>query len=388
MRSISMIIFFTVFFAVYSLANIYIYIRGYQALSNLPQLRLPYIITFIVLASAYLVSRFLERTNLFLIHDGLYWIGSFWFAIMLYAFLATVLADFTRLLNMLFHFLPEKQSSAYVLLKQIVFFTTFSIIAILLVYGYWNARHPGVKSMEMQVNKSAGERKELKIAMVSDIHMGVLFGKRRMEKMVRDINALKPDIILLAGDILDEVQRPIFYHQTGEPLKKLSAPLGVYGITGNHEYIGGIKTAVNYIESLGIKLLRDTVVLIGNSFYLAGRDDKDEPRFNGKNRKELNEILCEGQIDPAKPLILMDHQPFKLEQAVKNGVDLQLSGHTHHGQFWPINYITSKTYEVSWGYKKKENTHVYVSCGYGFWGPPIRIGNKPEIVNIMLKFRE
>jgi hypothetical protein len=234
----------------------------------------------------------------------------------------------------------------------------------------------------LSIHKSSGEKNEITIAMVSDIHLGTLLGKTRVNDMVEKINGLKPDLVLFAGDVLDEVQTPIFRNNVGGPIKNLHAPLGVYGITGNHEYIGGINRSVPYLESLNIKLLRDTVLLIGNKFYLAGRDDKDMTRFNGKKRKTLHEILT--GVDHQLPIILMDHQPFHLEEAVENGVDLQLSGHTHHGQFWPLNLITQKVYEVSWGYKKKGNTQVYVSCGYGYWGPPVRIGNTPEIVLIKL----
>ena len=92
-------------------------------------------------------------------------------------------------------------------------------------------------------------------------------------------------------------------------------------------------------------------------------------------------------VDKSLPIILMDHQPFKLDEAVRNGVDVQLSGHTHHGQLWPFHFITKKVYELSWGYKLKGNTHVYVSSGVGTWGPPVRTGNRPEIVHLRLRFR-
>jgi predicted MPP superfamily phosphohydrolase len=91
-------------------------------------------------------------------------------------------------------------------------------------------------------------------------------------------------------------------------------------------------------------------------------------------------------VDTTLPVILMDHQPLHLDDVVNHGVDLQLSGHTHHGQLWPFNYISQAVYELSWGYKKKGNTHFYVSCGVGTWGPPMRTGNRPEVVNVKLKF--
>jgi predicted MPP superfamily phosphohydrolase len=256
---------------------------------------------------------------------------------------------------------------------------------ILLCYGTWNAAHPRIKQLNLSVAKQAGSLKGLNIVMVSDIHLGSLFGKQKVARMVDRINNLQPDMILLVGDLLDEAQNPIFKNNTGDPLKMLHAPMGVYAVTGNHEYIGGINRAVHYIESLNIKLLRDTAILVDNSFYLAGREDRDINRFSDKGRKPLSEIVK--SVNHTLPVILMDHQPFALNQAVENGIDLQLSGHTHHGQFWPINYLTNRIYEVSWGYKQKENTHIYVSCGYGTWGPPIRIGNQPEIVKIKLKFK-
>jgi predicted MPP superfamily phosphohydrolase len=384
MKSKAMIAFYVIFFSLYFLLNFYIFLRGYQALDYATKYKIIYTVIFWFLASSYLISRFLEKTHLDFLHDALYWIGSFWFAIMFYAFLIVVLAEITRLINIPFHFLPINSSIAYQKLKYIVFLSSLSLMIILIFYGFFNARTPRIKELNITINKKAGNIKELRIAMASDIHMGVLFGKKRMEKLTHDINNLNPDMVLFAGDILDEVQKPIFRDNTGEPLKNLKAPMGTYAITGNHEYIGGINRSVQYIESLGIKLIRDSVVKINDNFYLAGREDKDIDRFTSKKRKELKEILA--GIDPEVPLILMDHQPFNLKQAVDWGVDLQLSGHTHHGQFWPLNWVTNKVYEQSWGYKKKGNTQIYVSNGYGFWGPPIRIGNRPEIVLVRIKF--
>jgi predicted MPP superfamily phosphohydrolase len=125
--------------------------------------------------------------------------------------------------------------------------------------------------------------------------------------------------------------------------------------------------------------------LFDDSFYVVGREDLTINQFTNLKRKELSEIV-EG-IDPSKPMILLDHQPAKLEQAEKNGIDLQLSGHTHNGQLWPFNFITRMVYELSWGYKQKGSTHYYVSSGVGGWGPPIRTVNRPEIISILLNFK-
>lgn len=385
MKLSSFIIFVSIVISVFTLANYYVCIRGLQALPSNFWLRVSYIALFIFLASAYFVSRGVERTELNTLHHILYWAGSYWMAALLYLFMAVLLLDMVRLVNLGFHFLPEKGSLSYQHLKQIAFGTSLILLILVLIFGTWNAKQVKIKQLDLSVSKQAGTLKGMNIVMVSDIHLGSLFGKQRVAKMVDQINNLKPDIVFLVGDILDEAQNPIFKNNTGEPLKILKPPMGVYGVTGNHEYIGGINRAVKYIESLDIKLIRDTIILINNCFYLAGREDRDMNRFSNKKRKELNDIIQ--NVNHQLPIILLDHQPFGLNQTVENGVDLQLSGHTHHGQFWPINYFTKRIYELSWGYKQKKDTHIYVSCGYGTWGPPIRISSQPEIVNIKLIFK-
>jgi predicted MPP superfamily phosphohydrolase len=158
----------------------------------------------------------------------------------------------------------------------------------------------------------------------------------------------------------------------------------VYAITGNHEYIGGVEPACKYLVEHGLVELRDNYIMIANSLYIIGREDRSIKGFTGKVRKNLVEIMK--GINKNLPIILMDHQPVKLAEAAENGVDLQLSGHTHHGQLWPFSFITKKVYELSMGYKKTGDTHYYVSCGVGTWGPPIRTGNRPEIIRIDLRF--
>jgi len=222
----------------------------------------------------------------------------------------------------------------------------------------------------------------VKIALASDIHMGTIIGPNRMNRLVNKIDQMQPDLILFAGDVVDEDLQPVIRHNLGEVLLKLKAPMGIYAITGNHEYIGGVNQAVKYLEAHNITFLRDSAVKISNAFYLAGREDRSK-NSSGK-RKDINEILM--AVDKSLPIIMMDHQPFELDKVVEAGVDVQFSGHTHHGQMWPLNYITQAIYEVSMGYKKKGNSHFYVSNGYGSWGPPVRIGNRPEIVEVLIRF--
>ncbi len=153
---------------------------------------------------------------------------------------------------------------------------------------------------------------------------------------------------------------------------------------GNHEYIGGASRASRYLEDHGITLVRDSVVLVNELFYIIGREDRDKKRFAGKNRKSLASLM--EKTSPGYPVVVIDHQPFGIEEAAMSGADLLLSGHTHHGQLWPLNYITSAVYRISHGYGKVQGMHVYVSNGVGTWGPPVRTGNRPEIVYMELEF--
>lgn len=220
--------------------------------------------------------------------------------------------------------------------------------------------------------------------MASDLHLGTILGRSFLNDLVDKINALKPDIILLAGDIIDEDINPVIKNNVGEELVRLKSKYGVFAITGNHEYIGGVKTAVQYLTAHGINVLRDRYEKVAGSFYVVGREDRSIRQFAGKQRKNLNELLA--GIDKSLPIIMMDHQPFGLNEAFENGIDLQFSGHTHNGQLWPINFIIEKIYDLAWGYEVRGDTHYYVSCGVGGWGPPIRTGSRPEIINFKINF--
>ena len=226
----------------------------------------------------------------------------------------------------------------------------------------------------------------LDIVVASDIHLGTLVGQRRLDKIVDRINSLDPDIILLPGDIVDEDLGPVIKQNLGESLRSLKSRFGVFAITGNHEYIGGVEEASRYLVDHGVTVLRDRVLRINETVYLVGREDRSMDRFTEKTRKPLKDLMAE--VDGRFPVILMDHQPFHLEEGENNGVDLQISGHTHHGQLFPLNFITGRVYELSRGYKRKGNTHIYVSNGVGTWGPPVRLGNRPEIVHIKLRLVE
>jgi len=384
MRNIQFIIFFSIVIAVFTLLNLYIYSKGILAFPQGTAARLWFRWIFIFLAASYPLARILEKVWLSPVSDIFTWIGSFWLAAFFYFFLISLTIDFVRLVNLPFHFLPDFTRTMH--FKHTFFWSACGIVSVVIIAGFINSLIPRIKELDLTIDKKAGDYKEIRIAFASDIHLGTVIGPRLANGFVNRLNQLNADIILLGGDVVDEDLAPVIRNNLGDSLKKLSAPLGIYAITGNHEYIGGAEPACRYLSEHGIHVIRDSSVLIDNSFYLTGREDRDMPRFTGKQRKPINGLM--DGIDKALPLIMLDHQPFELDQKEALGIDLTLSGHTHHGQMWPLNYLTRAIYEVSWGYKKKGNTHVYVSSGYGGWGPPVRIGNRPEIVLIRMHFAQ
>jgi predicted MPP superfamily phosphohydrolase len=198
------------------------------------------------------------------------------------------------------------------------------------------------------------------------------------------LEKMHPDVIFLLGDIVDGELGPVM---RGDLLKYFKGPEtkdGLYAITGNHEFIGGAKRTIPYIESKGIRVLKDEVVTLPGGIQLIGRLDRDSRRFYGKERLPLEELMK--GIDHSRPIILLDHQPFHLAETEKYGIDLQLSGHTHNGQMWPLNYLTRRIYELSYGYMRKGNSQIIVSSGFGLWGPRIRSGSHSEVLLINIKF--
>ena len=383
-RRLQFAVFFSIVIALYSVLNSYIFIRGWEVASTIPGLRLWYTIVYLILAFSFLAGRFLERVSLNWFSHALVWIGSFWLAEFAYLYLTLLAIDILRLANHLIPLFPAWIMTHAVEAKQLTALAVLGSTIAVIIAGHINAIRPRVRKLEITIPKNGRTLKSVDIVAASDIHLGTVIGRSRLEKIVAKINALAPDIVLFPGDVFDEDIGSVIKQNLGETLRTIKAPYGVYSCTGNHEYIGGVEPAVKYLTDHGITVLRDTAVRIADSFTLAGREDLAMKQFDGTRRKPLPEVLA--NVDKNLPLILLDHQPMRLDEAVENGVDLQLSGHTHHGQIWPFSYITKKMYEVSWGYKKKGNTHFYVSSGVGTWGPPVRTGNTPEIVQINLNF--
>lgn len=384
MRTTSFLIFFSIVIIVYTLINYYIFRRGLQAIPKDSTIRTLYTFGFIFIASAYLIGRILERYFHSTITELIVKVGSFWLAAMVYFLLIVLILDLLRLVNFVIPIIPGLIKNNYANVKKYLLIFSLIVVFFIIMIGYFNALNPRTKKLDIKIQKYVDGIDKLKIILISDVHLGTIIGRDRFSKIIDEIKSQEPDIVLIAGDLVDESIGPIVNNNIGKCIERLRTKYGIYAITGNHEFIGGAEPAIKYFQSHGVKFLRDTVIEVDDKIILVGREDRVKSSFTGIERKSLEEILR--NVDTSKPMILMDHQPINIDDALKNGIDLQLSGHTHHGQIFPFNLITRKIYEVSWGYKQKGPLHVYVSSGVGTWGPPVRIGNYPEIVLINLYF--
>lgn len=360
--------FFIALFSVYLAGNIYIFIRGAQALVAQPfGVKMLLTVLFWSGALSFFVSMLTRNVKYpdILAHT-LHEIGTGWLVFTLYMTLSLVAFDVFKLFNGGFKY---------------GFYISFWLTLCLLSYGYYNYQHPNTEVINIVINKSVNNSQQvMKVVSISDIHLGYGTNKVQLKKYVDMINAQHPDLILIGGDLIDNSVTPLYAENMQEELSLLKASQGIYMVPGNHEYISGIKQSADFLRSTPIQLLRDTVITLPNGLQLAGRDD----RYNS-SRLSLQALAQ--NIDPTLPVILLDHQPYDLQETEKAGIDLQFSGHTHRGQIWPINLVTDNLFEQSYGYKKWGNSHIYVSSGLSLWGPPFRIGTNSEMVVFNITFK-
>ncbi|HRQ31236.1 MAG TPA: metallophosphoesterase [Saprospiraceae bacterium] len=344
-----------------------------------------FIAGFIFVLFSFILGKTLEYNKLYFLSDPLLKFGAYSLGFMFYGFLAVVLVDLFRVIHFFVPVLPTFLRENSTQIRLVIGISVIALVTLTVVYGAWNARYLRVKKLELKVNKKVEGIDTLHIVAVSDVHLGNMTGHGKLGKLINRMNSLKPDIVLIAGDIVDDNIDFVKRSRLLERFRELKPKFGVYAVMGNHEYIGRAHNDLSYFKENDIRMLIDQTELIDEKFYLVGRNDINTERMALSSRKKLNELMV--GIDKSKPVLLLDHQPYHLEEAVKNGVDLQISGHTHHGQMWPLSWITKAIFELDWGYLQKKDTHFYVSSGFGTAGPPIKVGSHSELVDIRLVFQ-
>lgn len=379
-----MLIFFSIVILVFGSLGYYLYNRTNNTFSGTFLASRTFLFIYLFLVLSFFAGKILESFAMNWLSDTLIRIGSYSLGLFFYAILAFAFFDLINLISKILPIYPAFIKNNPEVTRTIIGTTMGLAIVVLVGYGIWNAFTPKIKNLELTVDKKVEGLSSLNIVAISDIHMGTTVNKTKVKKLVKKIDELDPDLVLIAGDIVDDNIHAVKHYELIEYFNDLNPKYGVHGIMGNHEYIGRSYNELAYYENNNINMIIDSVELIDDKFYIVGRDDLQAKTFFNRDRKPLSALTDD--LDPGKPIFLLDHQPYDLDQSEKAGIDLHFSGHTHHGQFWPLNYITGALFELDWGYLKKGNTHYYVSCGYGTAVIPMRIASHPEIVNIRMKF--
>ena len=248
--------------------------------------------------------------------------------------------------------------------------TACIVIGMFALFLYGNVHYHHKVREELHLTTDKPLARPLRIVMLSDLHLGYHNPRKELARWVDLINAENPDVVLIAGDVIDMSMRPLVEENMAEEMRRLEAP--VYACLGNHEYYSSEPLAEQFYRDARIQLLRDTCLVVGD-LCIMGRDDRTNLR-----RRNIDELAR--MADHTKYTILLDHQPYHLEEAEQAGVDFQLSGHTHRGQVWPISWITDALYECSFGAHQRGQTRYYISSGIGIWGGKFRIGTRSEYV--------
>ena len=307
-----------------------------------------------------------------------YEIGTSTLFILLYLVILFLLLDLGRLV----HLVPR----SWLFHNGVTALAILGLMVAVFLYGNIHYKHKVRVPLELTTSKPLA--KDYTIVMVSDLHIGYHNTRSELARWIDLINAEHPDLILIAGDIIDMSMRPLIEENMAEEFHRLQAP--VYACLGNHEHFGRAPQAKQFYHDAGIRLLCDSAAVVDSSLVIIGREDR-----SNRHRKELKDLVSarpkaacyqrDARTVNSPYTILLDHQPYNLEQAEEAGIDFQLSGHTHRGQVWPISWITDAIYECSWGSHQRGNTRYYVSSGIGIWGGKFRIGSQSEYVVATLK---
>ena len=385
---------------IYIIANVYIVrwlIKWTMACSELfktAAARYIIIAIYIFFASSFIIGFFLPFRTVKII-------GNYWLGVVQYILFVVLMADLIRII------LLKTNIVSNTILSSNKTFVIAGAICILLVvffstYGVVHSKKIVYSTYDVKVNKKVDKFNDLRIALVSDLHLGYNSTLSHINKMVNMINDSKPDLVVIDGDIFDNDYKAIKNpNKIIMALKKIKSKYGVYAVYGNHDIDetllagftffskDGLKlidpSMDKFLRKANVKLLRDSAVLIDDSFYLVGRLDYHKYGIKVKERKTINELLSD--VDKSKPIIVMDHEPYELKELANNGVDIDLSGHTHAGQMLPSSVFMDLVWKNSYGLLKVDDMYSIVTSGVGVYGPNMRVGTTAEVALVDAHFK-
>jgi len=353
---------------------------GFRIWKLIPQrlFKILFIIFYIFFVLAFPLAQTLSRAR------GMEWanfivnVGYFSLPLLLYLVLWVILLDLAFGMALLTRIL-HKETVKDKRFQRVWLFLILAVPVTVVMVGVVRNNHPQIREYSIEIPKKSSGIQQLKIAFASDFHFRETTNRHLMERFVEKVNAASPDIVLIGGDVLEGDRQGEKLGEFEAQFRRLKPKYGVYGVPGNHDLRSA--NAITFFNQARIRLLQDTVEQIDNGFYLVGRNDE-----RSRGRKSIGELLKD--CDRSLPVIVLEHRPTDLDNVSRSGADILLSGHTHNGQLFPLNFILKSRYELSWGYKLKNRTHVFVTSGIQVWGPPVRTAGASEILIVNVSFRD
>lgn len=346
--------------------------------------RIAWALFFLLLCGGYPLAEFIEHRPIGERLPGLMTAGYATLPLMLYLLMAVLGTDLLAGLGRLAGIF-SKETVRRPGFRRVRLGLVLIVPAAVVAFGAWNFNRMKVREYTVEIPRKSSQAESLTLVFAADFHLSRRTPQRIAERFADKVNALEADLVLIGGDILEgRDQAGEHLDRAAAAFQRIRSTYGVFGVFGNHDAFGrgGGKNA--FFDNSGIRMLRDEFVRIDAAVYLAGRRDA-RSLWRGERRMSIDEVLA--PVPEDLPIVLLDHRPTDLDNLGRSRANLQLSGHTHNAQIFPLNFIARREYRIPWGYGRADQAQVIVTCGIQGWGPPIRTAGVSEIVVVRVKLR-
>src|SRR3972149_3787552 len=373
-----MTLFLFTFFLIYASIHLYAYLKIKAAFSFGITTSIFLISFMVIMVFAPIVIRLSEKQGLEFFARLMSYAGYTWMGLLFLFTSASIIIDIYHFLIYLSGLILRKDLIAFIPSSRISFFIPVILSIFIAIYGSFEANHIRTERITIRSPKIPESIGRLRIVQISDVHLGLIVRKERLGKKIKEVKGVEPDLLVSTGDLVDGQINGL--PGLAELLRDINPRYGKFAITGNHEFYAGLKQAMDFTEKAGFTILRGEGLTIAGLFNIAGVDDPAGKNYGLFREVEEKELLS--GLPTGKFTLFLKHRPL-LDRNAIGLFDLQLSGHTHKGQIFPLGLITRLTYPADSGYLSlQNNSHLYVSRGSGTWGPPIRFLSPPEITVI------
>jgi predicted MPP superfamily phosphohydrolase len=373
-----MTLFLFTFFLIYASIHLYAYLKIKAAFVFGITTNILLITFMAIMVIAPIVIRLSEKQGLEFFARLMSYVGYTWMGLLFVFTSASLVIDIYHFLIYLSGLILRKDLIAFIPSSRISFFIPLILSILIATYGSFEAKNIRTERIMIRSHKIPESIGRLRIVQISDVHLGLIVRKERLKKILKEVKAAEPDLLVSTGDLVDGQINGL--PGLAELLREINPRYGKFAITGNHEFYAGLEQAMDFTEKAGFTILRSEGLTIARLFNIAGVDDPAGKNYGLFREVEEKELLS--GLPTGKFTLFLKHRPL-LDRNAIGLFDLQLSGHTHKGQIFPFSLITKLSYPADSGYLSlPNNSHLYVSRGSGTWGPPIRFLSPPEVTMI------